>query len=113
MAVDDQAGADIGRGIDVRAEARMLRQLAGGVMVEILDARAQLQRPRHGDGIAAQRNIENGQAVARLRIDARHEGDVALDAGDQLGVAGFIQPQLVQRADTVGVAVEDVVEFHE
>ena len=113
MAVDNQAGADIGRGIDVRAERRMLRQLAGGVMVEILDGCTPMQRPRHGGGIAAQRNIENGQAVARLRIDACHQPDVAFDAGDQLGVAGFIQPQLVQRADAVGVAVEDVVEFHE
>jgi hypothetical protein len=83
------------------------------MVIEILDGRAHMQRSRNRGCIAAMGNIKDGQAVAGLCIDAGDQSDVTFDAGDQLGVARLVQPQLVQRADAIGVAVEDVVEFHE
>ena len=72
-----------------------------------------MQRALDRRGIAAMGNIKNRQLVTRTCIDPRHQRDVTLDAGHQFGVAGLLQPQLVQGANAVGVAVEDVVEFHE
>src|SRR6185503_8592162 len=44
VAVDDDAGANGRRGVDVRCQPRMLGQLAGVVMVEVAHARARGQQ---------------------------------------------------------------------
>ena len=46
--------------------------------------------------------------IARFCCDALQQRNVALDAGDELGLDGIFQPQLKQRTDSVGIAVEDI-----
>ena len=78
-------------------------------MIEILDAHAPLEQAQQGLAVAVQRDVEHGDAVAGLRRDAIEQLDVALDAGHQDRGQRSGQAQLVQGADSVGIAVEDVV----
>ena len=112
IAVDEDPGADAGRGIDHRPQSRVPRHLAGEVVIEVLPRDATLEQRLQRRPIARHRDIEHGRAVARLCADAREQCDVALDAGDQHRLARLVEAELVQRAQPVGVAVEYVVMGH-
>ena len=90
----------------------MLRNLAGAVMIEIAAAGAALQRAHHGACIGLKGHIEYREFVAACRLDTLHQRDVALHPGDEHACARLFEPELLQRTDAVGVAVEDVIELH-
>ena len=71
------------------------------------------EQPVERVAVFRQGNVEHGDAIARPGPDPLQQTDVALGAGNQLGVGGIDQAQLVQRTDAVGVAVEYVNEMHE
>ncbi len=86
----------------------MRRDRAGVVMIEPLDGDAARKQPLERGAIAVERDVEHRDAVARHGVDALEERDVALRAGDERGIERRSEPKLVQRAEAVGVAVEDV-----
>src|SRR5690242_2596629 len=81
-------------------------------MVEVLDTDASLQKRDERGVIDVGGYVENGHGVSGPRIDASKEVDVALDAGDENCFLGLGEPQLMQRADAVGVAVEHIEVAH-
>src|SRR5262245_16083377 len=108
-AVDEQARADIRRSVDVRLEPRMRWNVAGVMMVEIADARARNQGTCDGGAVRVERDVEHGQLVAAHRRATLDQPDLAFRAGDELGLARLREAQLMQGADPVGVAIEDVI----
>ncbi len=50
--------------------------------------------------------------IAGRSAHAGDERDVALDAGDELAGRRAVETELLERAQTVGVAVEDVAVIH-
>ncbi len=106
VAVDDRAGAHIGRGVDMGVEARMSRQIARKMMVEIPDLRAGPQQTVDVLTVLFVRDVEDGDLIAATGFDTPQQLDVALDAGDQHGLRRLGEPQLLQRAESVRVAVE-------
>src|SRR6185436_10547234 len=90
----------------------MTRYRAGSVVVEPAAAGADCQDPGEIRRIGAQRDVEDRQFVPGPRLDAGQQVDVPLDAGDEDALARIGEAQLLQRADAVGVTVEDVIELH-
>ena len=107
--VHQRAGAAAGRGVDVGTQTRVLRDRSGEMVIEILDLHAARQQTEQGLAVAVQGDVEHGDAVAGLGRHAIEQLDVALDAGHQHGRQRRRQAQLVQGADPVGIAIEDVV----
>ena len=109
-AVDEQAGADVGAEVEVRLQPRVLGDLAGEVMVEVADLHACLEQREERDPVHVERDVEDGAAIAALRGAGhlREQRDVALDAGDERPGGRAVETQLLERAETVGVAVEDI-----
>ena len=110
ISVNDQAGADIRRSIDMRFEPRVVRNLTGVMVIEVAHMSPAVQRVTQRLPISIKRNIEYGEHIARLGRHPRQQSDVALYASYQLGLPGFGKAQLMQCAQAVGVAVEDVIE---
>ncbi len=110
--VDNQPGGHSRRGVDVRFETRMLGDRARVVVVDVADARAGREQPLDVVAVAAVGDVEHRHRIARARVDAGEQRVVALDSRHECRRAGARQPQLLQRADAVGVAVEDVVVGH-
>src|SRR5690349_8240679 len=69
------------------------------------------ERQQRGS-IAVERDVEDGDDVAVRGAHRLQQRDVALEPGDDGGVEGIGEAQLLQRADTVRVAVEHVVVAH-
>jgi hypothetical protein len=109
-AIDEKARADVRRGIDEAGELFMReRRLAREVMVEVEDVDSRGEQGFEAPAIAVEGDVENGDAIAGPGIDAVQQPDVALGAGDQRRlVARLREADLVQGADSVGVAVENV-----
>jgi hypothetical protein len=108
--VHQQAGADVGVGVDVRLEVRMIGNVARLVVIEVAHLRAGGEQPVQCLTVLRQRNVEHGNAVARLGLNPLQQADIALGSGDQHGIGGLDQAQLVQGTDAVGIAVEDVIQ---
>ncbi len=93
----------------------MLRQLAGVVMIEIAQRCARLDQPQYICPILIMRDIEHGDVIASHRVDTLQQLDVALDAGYQHRALQHLrlgQPQLLQCAQAICIAVESVVTGH-
>ncbi len=91
---------------------RMDRNIAGEVMVEVLDTDAAREKRRNAGRLTA---IEMSSAVTESPAWAAHalqQCDVALDAGDEGRLFGIREPQLMQRADAVRIAVEGIEMRH-
>ena len=93
-------------------EARPLRDGAGEMVVEVTYPRARIEHAHQRFTIDLERDVEHGDLVAAPGIHPRQQFDVALGAGDQDRLAWLGQAQLVQRAQTVRIAIENVIEFH-
>jgi len=106
--IHQQAGADVGVGVDVRVEVRMDRNVARLMMVEVAYMRACFEQSVQRVAILRQCDIEHGNAVARLRLDSFQQADIALGSGHQFRIGRVGQAQLVQRADAVGITVENI-----
>ena len=74
--------------------------------------RAALEQRAQRGAVHRHRDVEHGHEVAGAGRDAREQRDVALRAGDELRVDRLGEAQLLQRAQAVRVAVEDVVAGH-
>ena len=113
VAVDDKTRAGVRRGVDVGLEIGMLRDSTCVMVIKIAAPRPALQRTQDCARIGTERDVEHRQFVAAAGIRTLDQRDFALCAGDEHGRARLLQAQLVQRADAVRVAVEDVIELHE
>ena len=87
VAVDQGAGADVGRLLDMRLEVRVPRQLARMVVVEIADRCPGVEEPEQIVAIPVERDVEHRDLVAGVGMYALQQPDVALDAGDELRVS--------------------------
>ena len=113
MAVDQDARAHRRVGIDVRFESRVDGDLAGVMVIEILDRDAAVEQALQRGPVDRERNVEHRCRVTGLAGDAIEQCNVTLGAGDQDGVDRRGKAKLQQRADAVGVAVENVEMGHE
>ncbi len=111
-AVDDHAGANAGRGVDVKGRGRMRRQLPRIVMVVVVDTHAAVEEREQRGAIRIDGDVERRHRVPTLRRNALEQRNVALDAGHERGLARRIEAQLEQRADAVSIAVERIEMAH-
>ena len=88
----------------------MRRNVAGVVVIEVAQLRAGLQCRGHRVCIARERYVEHGDFVASGRFDTPEQRNVALHTGNQFRRARLLQPQLMQRADAIRIAVENIIE---
>ena len=109
MPVDQHSRAYAGRRVDVRDHTRGHRFVAREVMVEILHRRPGLREALEGGAVRVRRHVEHRDCVARVRVDAVEQRNVALGSRDEGRVAWVRETQLHDGADAVRVAVEDVV----
>jgi hypothetical protein len=111
--IDNKTGAGIGRRVNVCRQIRVLGHKAGSVMVEVTAAYAALKQFCECIGVSLVGYIKYGDFVTILRngFNTRNQIYVAFYAGDELRVARIFQAQLMQRADAIGVAVENIVVF--
>ena len=89
----------------------MAGKLAGRMMIEPAHARAALERALERLGVGLDGYVENRDFVAAIGFDALEQCVVAFHPRYELGGARRVEPQLMQRAQTVRVAVENVVRF--
>jgi len=69
--------------------------ITGEVVVEIAYRGALLQQPQQGLPILIQGNVQHRHTVALPRLHPPEQGDVALHPGDQGGIRGLRQAQLL------------------
>ncbi len=108
MPVHQQAGADVGVGIDMRFEVRVRRDVARLVVVEVAHLHARFEQSVQRVAVLRQRDIEHQHVIPAAGIDPLEQADVPLGPGDQGRLAGECQPHLVEGAYAIGVAVEYV-----
>ena len=80
------------------------------MMVEPRDVDAACEQDIERRPVDVERDVEHRDAVAFARVDALEQADVALRAGDEMAVPRRGESKLMQCAQPVGIAVEDVVE---
>jgi hypothetical protein len=81
-------------------------------MVEILHRHAEREHGLQRRAVGGERDVEHRRRIPGSRVDALEQTDVALGAGDEHRFQRLLEPELVQRAQAVGVAVENVVVGH-
>src|SRR6266702_3647061 len=112
MAVHQDAGAHVGRLVDVSFQERMPGQDADVVMVEIAHRYSGFEQSEQIFAILMEGNVEHRNGVAGLTLDAPQQCNIALDAGDERCLLRFDETKLLQSAQAIGVAVERVVASH-
>jgi len=78
------------------------------MVIEITHPNPALQQPEEGVPIPVQGDIEYRYLIAGVCLNPCQQPDVALDARDQRRFPRLDQPELLERADTVRVPVENV-----
>ena len=91
-------------------EARMLRQSSCMMVIEPSNRNAGSEHGQKSTSVDFERDVKHCHRVVWLSCDASKKGDVALDAGYKRRGTGVDEPELLQCAQPVGVAVEGVVE---
>ena len=90
----------------------MRRHFPGVMVIEIAAGHAAFEQPSERLRVACKRDVQHGELVPGFGVNPLEQRDVALDAGDEHARARLGQAQLVQRANAVRVAVEDVIKLH-
>ena len=93
-------------------EEAVMRNLSREMVIEITYACSAAQRAEQCAAVCVQRNVEHCQLITGCRRHLCKQCYITFHPGYQGGGARFGEPQLVKRADSVGVAIEDVIEFH-
>ena len=96
----------------MRLETRVHRNVARLVVIEVAHRSSCFEKPVQRFTVFRQGDVEHGDAIACLGLDPFQQADIALGSSDQYGIGRVGQTQLVQRAEAVGVAVENVNEGH-
>src|ERR1700676_662516 len=91
IAVDQNAGADVARLLDVRLETRVLGQLTRVMMVEIAHQRPATEQPEQGGAVPVERDVEHRNFITCYRVDALEQPDIAFDAGDERCISGLAE----------------------
>src|SRR6476661_6000031 len=81
------------------------------MMIEVAYASALCERTIERRRIRFHRDVEHRQLIARRGFDTFEQTDLALHARDEFARARVSETQLVERADAIRVAVENVVRF--
>ena len=82
------------------------------MMIEIFDRNAAVEQREQRLPVDRDGGVERGHLVARLDVNALQQRDVALGTGAQHRIDRCRDAQLQQRADSVGIAVEDIEMRH-
>ena len=109
MSVDQRGGTHVGRLVDDGRQVGMRGNVAGEMVIDVKHRGACGERPVQRGAVLVHRHIQHGDPVAGAGVHFFQQVDIALDAGDQYGVARFGLAQLQQGADAVRVTVKDVV----
>ena len=80
------------------------------MVVEVTHFGAGIERRLHRHGVTRKRNIQHCDFVAGGGLHACDQINIALDAGDQFSGLRLFEPQLMQRADAIRVAVKNIIE---
>jgi hypothetical protein len=86
--------------------------LAREVVIEITHPGARRQQAIQGPPVFFQGDVQRPDLIAGLGRHPRQEADIPLDPGHQDGVARVLQAQLLQGAEAIGIAVEDIKTGH-
>ncbi|MOA03733.1 hypothetical protein D3C78_1232550 [compost metagenome] len=110
-AIHQQAGAYLRVGVDERLERRVLRQLAGKVVVEVTHIGTGREQPRDIRPIAVVGDVQHRDPLTGAGLHSLQKGDIALHPADQTHLGRQLpgQSQLLQGAEAVRVAVEGAV----
>ena len=111
MTVDDQTRTYIGRGVDVGLQRGMRGNVARRMMIEIAHASTGIEHSGESVCVTLHRNVQHRELVAGAGLDAFEQPDFAFDAGHEFGRARRRESKLVQRAEPVRIAVENIVGF--
>ena len=99
--------------VNMNGELVRTRHLARIVMIHIKDLVALPEKPFQTAPVFFQGNIQHRDAAVPHFLNLLQEVDIPLHPADQLRVRlRLMQTQLMQGADAVGIAVEDVVVAH-
>src|SRR5579864_729574 len=82
------------------------------MVIEVLDVDTLPEQGTQRDAICVDRYIQHRHGIAWPSRNTAKQPDLPLDAGDQRGRNRVRQSQLVQRANSVCVTVEDVEVSH-
>ncbi|MCY1298860.1 hypothetical protein D9M70_483640 [compost metagenome] len=98
VAIHQQAGTDIGGGVDAGFEGRVLRQFTGEVVVEVAHPGAGREEPRHIGAVLLMGDVEHRHPLSGFRRHPIQQGNVALHPADQAHVRRQLpsQAQLLQ-----------------
>ncbi len=110
--VHQHRGADVRRGVDRRRESRVHGHGACVMVIEPGHVDAASEEGIECRPVDVERDVEHRDAVPFPRVDPREQADVALRAGDEMAVPRRGESKLMQRAQPVGIPVEDVVAGH-
>lgn len=81
-------------------------------MIVVGDVHPSLQQGQQRLAIGIHAQIEHGHRIAGLSMNPLQQRDVALGAGNKHRFDGLCQPQLMQCAESVGIAVEYINMSH-
>ena len=112
VAVHDEARAGVRRDIDECLQVGVARKVARGVVIEAAQPRPRGEQSLQVGCVGLKRDVEHRKLVAGGGVHPLEQPHVALRARHQHARARLLQPQLLQRADAIGIAVEDIVELH-
>src|SRR5579872_3017640 len=112
ITVHEHACADVGRRLDVRAQVRMFGNRAGKVMIEVFNLDSALKQSKQRGPIGIQRNVQYRHRTVPPDRNATEQRHVALDTRYQQGLQWLREAQLVQSANSIGVAIEHIVMLH-
>ena len=112
MPVHQDAGADVRLGVDERRQPLVARDLASEVVIDVEDTCAAGQHAPESLAVLIEGDVEHRDLVARTGFDTAQQVDVPLHSRHQAGAARYRIAQLRQRAEPVGIPVEDVDAGH-
>ena len=110
--IHQQAGTPVRGGVDVGLQPGVTGDLAGKMVIEIPHPGPCRQDPLQGVAILVQGQVEDGDLVPGLGLHPDQQADVPFDAGHQDRILCVRQVQLLEGAEAVGVAVEDIKAGH-
>jgi hypothetical protein len=109
QAVDQKTGTGVAAGVQVRLKQRVLRYDAAGMVVHPAHRHARREQGIERHAVALHRQIAHQYLSSLGNGHPFHQRDVALEPGDEPALHGLVKPPLPHRAQTIGVAIADVV----
>ena len=110
--IDQDAGADVGRGVDHGLQALIVWNVAGEVVIAVEHFRARGKHPLQARPVGVQGHVQHGDPGTGNGIHLVKQLDIALYACHQFSFTGIGIAQLCQCAKAVCITIKDVEMSH-